>query len=164
MIKTTIEERIFFYRNLINCSQAELARRIGAETGKEPGRDVMSQYESGKRKVPSELVPVLAKIFGITADELFYKTEINDNKLDEAISGFEKEAEVKNNKLFQEAIAKLKEANQEIRRLKMENATYKKANEDYEHENARLSRLIENYRNHASMLFKDPQFEFGQDK
>lgn len=151
MIITTIEERIFFYRNEKGWSRAELARQIGTETGKEPGRDVISQYESGKRKVPSELVPVLAKIFGISTDGLFYKQEEtrSHSAVKEAIREVENEGETDLQSALQKAIEALKEADRELQRVKAENDIYKQEKDKYEKENERLNSLMQGFKEYA---------------
>lgn len=46
-------------------TQKELAEKVGVQ------QNTVSQWESGKRKVPSNLLPVLADILCCSIDELF---------------------------------------------------------------------------------------------
>ena len=150
MINTTISERIFFYRTLKNWSQGELAQKIGDVTGKAPGKDVISQYENGKRKVPSDLVPVLADIFAISTDELFYKPggtgiEYETENLKKAILNFKVDAEKDIGQAFDNAIIVLEAAREEIEKLKIESAHYRNAALELKSE-------CESYRRHLEKI------------
>jgi len=48
-----------------NLSQEKLAKELNI------GRATLSQYETDKRQVPNELLPKIAKFFGVTIDYLF---------------------------------------------------------------------------------------------
>ena len=148
MIKTTIEERILFYRNLRGWSQGQLAREIGLATGKEPGRDVISQYENGKRKVPSELVPVLAGIFGTTTDALFYKpSDIEADNDQEDVTDYVIAAKSQgdNDKALEIAMEALIKARMAMEKIKIECDYYRHAAKAYKNHyetcNAKLDEL-----------------------
>ena len=49
-------------------TQAELAQKMGYKA-----QSIITMWESGERKVPSDKLPQLAKIFGCTIDELYDK-------------------------------------------------------------------------------------------
>lgn len=52
-------------RRVSGITQRELAEKIGVQ------QNTVSQWESGKRKVPSNMLPVLADILCCSIDELF---------------------------------------------------------------------------------------------
>lgn len=127
MDNTTIEERIFHFRTRNNWSQAQLGEKIEEITGKSIGRDVISNYEKGRRKVPSELVPVLAQIFDISTDELFYKYQkvTDDSPTIEALVQSEALAKTDLKQAYEIAIKALQKSRDEILALRDQAEVYK---------------------------------------
>lgn len=140
MINTTIEERIFYFRTRNNWSQSQLGDAIEKESGKLVSKDVISNYEKGRRKVPSELVPVLARIFDISTDELFYKPgeESHSDDIGSTIMNARHIAAEDKAAAFDITFEALGKAKEEIQKLKIqvaesmqETATYKVELEKY---------------------------------
>lgn len=52
-------------RRVSGMTQTELAKKVGVQ------QNTVSQWESGKRNIPSNLLPVLADVLCCTIDELF---------------------------------------------------------------------------------------------
>lgn len=127
MINTTIEERISYFRTRNNWSQAQLGEAIEKESGKAVSKDVISNYENGKRKVPSELVPVLARVFNVSTDELFYKPGEGShlNTIEDAMSTARQKAAEDKAGAFDMTFKALEKAKEEIQKLKMQVAEYK---------------------------------------
>lgn len=145
MNNTTIEERIYHFRTRNNWSQTELGEKIKEITGKSLGRDVISNYEKGRRKVPSELVPVLAKIFGISTDELFYKYEkvIEHSPTLRAIAESEKLAGKDLKAAYGKAIEALQQSKMEIQALRDQAETYKNEMNRYKSEAEEVKAVID---------------------
>lgn len=62
--------RIRELRQTANMTQRELATQIGYKT-----ESAIAMWESGERKPPSDLLPLLANVLGCTVDELFTKSQ-----------------------------------------------------------------------------------------
>lgn len=155
MDKTTIEERIFFYRNMKGWSQSDLASEIGTITGRVLGKDVISQYENGKRKVPSELVPVLAEVFGISTDALFYKPdEIDSTVAYENFAGsvIAIQSESDKDKALKIATEALEKAKMAMEKLKIENDEYKRAAQAFKRSYLNSESLLDELRQQTNDL------------
>lgn len=62
--------RIRELRQAANMTQKELAEQMGYKVD-----SIVSMWESGERKPPSNLLPQLANVLGCTVDELFTKSQ-----------------------------------------------------------------------------------------
>jgi len=69
----TNDDKVFFqelglrmarYRKSINMTQVQLANLLDVS------QQVIAAYETGRRKLPASLLPVLAKLFSVPVDEL----------------------------------------------------------------------------------------------
>ncbi len=56
--------RMADYRKAINITQVQLASMLGVS------QQVIAAYETGRRKLPASLLPVLAKLFSVPVGEL----------------------------------------------------------------------------------------------
>lgn len=148
MNNTTIEERIYHFRTRNNWSQSQLGEKIKEITGKALGRDVISNYEKGRRKVPSELVPVLAQIFNISTDELFYRYEeiVADSPTIRAIAESERAAEKDIKQAYKLAIEALQQSKKEIQSLRDQAEVYKNEMARYKREAEEAKAVIDRVR------------------
>ncbi|WP_202859190.1 helix-turn-helix domain-containing protein [Fulvivirga marina] len=153
MNNTTIEERIYHFRTRNHWSQTELGEKIKEITGKPLGRDVISNYEKGRRKVPSELVPVLAKIFGISTDELFYKYEevVAKSPTLQAIEASEKLAKKDVTEAYLKAMEALKQSQVEIQALRDQAETFKNEMNRYKKEAEEAQAVIDKVKKNLSL-------------
>ena len=62
--------RIRELRQSAHMTQKELAEQMGYKF-----ESIVSMWESGERKPPSDLLPRLANVLGCTVDELFTKSQ-----------------------------------------------------------------------------------------
>ena len=159
MINTTIEERISYFRSRNNWSQAQLGEAIEKESGKAVSKDVISNYENGKRKVPSELVPVLAKIFNISTDELFYKPGEGShlNTIEEVMSTARHTATKDKAAAFDITFEALEKAKEEIQKLKMQVAEYKNEAEKHRQSAEEASLLLAKIGKYTAAYHKNDQ-------
>ncbi|GAA0891207.1 hypothetical protein GCM10009122_08860 [Fulvivirga kasyanovii] len=153
MKNTTIEERIYHFRTRNNWSQAELGEKIKEITGKFLARDVISNYEKGRRKVPSELVPVLAKIFDISTDELFYKYPkvVAKSPTLQAIEESEKLAKKDIKEAYRKAIEALHQSKIEIQALRDQSETFENEMKRYKQKAEDSQAVIDKIRKNLSM-------------
>lgn len=68
----TLQERIKAARKQLRYSQEDLAKYMGIN------RTAVVEIESGKRKVSTEELKKICELFGKSADELLYGTELTD--------------------------------------------------------------------------------------
>ena len=115
----TITERISHFRKKNNLSQTQLGEQMQEITGQLFTRSVVSNYENGRRKIPVDLIPVLAKIFGISIDELFYSGEDIEKSqdYDYSISDLQKLADSDAKAAFEKALIILRENNNQLKEL-----------------------------------------------
>ncbi len=71
---STIGKQIKSFRKEKGMNQCTVAERITEITGSSITKYTISNYESGARNVPVQLVTVFAEIFGVTTDRLLYST------------------------------------------------------------------------------------------
>ncbi len=57
-------KRVALYRKEMGLTQAELAETLGIS------QQLIAAYEAGARKIPASLLPVLAKLFAISLEQL----------------------------------------------------------------------------------------------
>lgn len=62
--------RIRELRQSAHMTQQELAEQMGYKFD-----SIVSMWETGKRRPPSDLLPLLANVLGCTVDELFTKSQ-----------------------------------------------------------------------------------------
>ncbi|UII30907.1 helix-turn-helix domain-containing protein [Fulvivirga ulvae] len=115
----TITERISHFRKKNNLSQTELGEQMQEITGQLFTRSVVSNYENGRRKIPVDLIPVLAKIFGVTTDELFYTSEDMDksHEYSTSISELQELAHRDAKAAFEKSLILLRENSNQIKEL-----------------------------------------------
>ncbi|MBL6445708.1 hypothetical protein JMN32_05270 [Fulvivirga sp. 29W222] len=128
--KATIQEKVCHFRTVKGYSQVELGLKIEEITGQPYDRHAISAYETGRRRIPAYLVPVLAEIFEITTDELFYsKEEIRKfDQIDQLSAQMVDYRELSNTnpeEAAKAALDLLKEARKEIQTLKSQLAVSK---------------------------------------
>lgn len=155
--KETIAERILYFRNQQNLTLAELGNKIEEITGKGYDRHVVWSYEKGQRKVPAELIPVLARIFGISTDMLFYTNEElqklkNIDTLSTHVADYRKLAKNDPIKAAEEALNRLEEAKQEIQSLKDQVKNYKNEAETYKAELEKIKPTIKKISKYIDLL------------
>ncbi len=74
---TTIGENIRKLRKSKGLTQVQLAGKLGTI------QKVITDYETGKTKPPSERLPVIAKFFGVTVDTLIGTKDIKPQKTED---------------------------------------------------------------------------------
>lgn len=158
--KETIADRILYFRNQQNLTLAELGNKIEEITGKGYDRHVVWSYEKGQRKVPAELIPVLARIFGVTTDMLFYtEAELQELKhidtLTTNLADYRKMAENDPAKAAVEALNRLEEAQKEIQNLKDQIKNYKNEAETYKAELEKVKPTIKKISKYIDLLGYD---------
>ncbi|MBL6447283.1 helix-turn-helix transcriptional regulator [Fulvivirga sp. 29W222] len=114
-----ITERISHFRKKNNLSQTELGEQMQEITGQLFTRSVVSNYENGRRKIPVDLIPVLAKIFGITTDELFYSREDMEksHEYSSSISELQELAHSDVKAAFEKSLIMLRENSNQLKEL-----------------------------------------------
>ncbi|GAA0192771.1 hypothetical protein GCM10009122_55570 [Fulvivirga kasyanovii] len=123
--KTTIRERFSYFRNQKGLSQTELGLKLEEIMGEPFDRFTISNYETGRRRIPAYLVPALAQIFGITTDELFYtERDIaslqNIDTLGVKVAGYREMMDSQPEAAAQKSLEALEQARKEIQGLKEE--------------------------------------------
>lgn len=69
-IESTMKEKIRARREAAGLTQGEVAARMGYQSA-----SIVTLWESGERKPPSDKLPQLARILGCSIDDLFPKEE-----------------------------------------------------------------------------------------
>ncbi|UII29113.1 helix-turn-helix domain-containing protein [Fulvivirga maritima] len=134
----TIAARILTLRKQQSLTLEELGSKMEVITGRKYDRHVVWAYEKGKRKVPSELIPVFASIFKVPMELLFFTEHnledqyYNTESLSKDIIKIKKWAETAPYEACQKAIKCIKDASHEIIRLKQEMEKYKAEAKSYQ--------------------------------
>ena len=136
---TTISEKVLHFRTLNDLSQADLGKKIEELTGESCDRHAISRYENGKRKIPVSYVPVLAHIFGISTDELFFSsTELKQHSdtgsLEVQIAEFKELATTNPSAISKKALEIIDRAKAEIQDLKSQVKIHQKDAQKYKEE------------------------------
>ncbi|UII32208.1 helix-turn-helix transcriptional regulator [Fulvivirga ulvae] len=145
---TTISEKVLHFRTLNDLSQADLGKKIEEITGESCDRHAISRYENGKRKIPVNYVPVLARIFGISTDELFFssnelKQQHSDTRsLEVQIAEFKELAATNSSTLSMKALEIIDKAKAEIQDLKGQVKTWQKDAQKYKDELENIKPVI----------------------
>nr|WP_262896709.1 transcriptional regulator [Fulvivirga marina] len=127
------------FRLLNNLSQADLGKKIEELTGETCDRHAISRYENGKRKIPVNYVPVLAHIFGVSINELFYsskelKQQGSTDSLEVQIAEFKELAADNPSAISKKALEVIERAQIEIQDLKRQAKLYQKDAKKYKEE------------------------------
>ncbi|MBL6448282.1 helix-turn-helix transcriptional regulator [Fulvivirga sp. 29W222] len=122
IIHAAMGEKISYFRTKLGLSQVELAERLQESTGELCDRHAVSRFENGHRKLPVNYVPILAQIFGITTDELFYSAEqlrkTNKDPFGTQVADYRQLAEDNPKEAANKALEALLQAKNEVQALK----------------------------------------------
>lgn len=142
-IYAILGEKILYFRNKKGLSQVELAEKIQEATGELCDRYAISRFENGRRKLPINYVPLLAQIFGITTDELFYSAEqlrkTNKDPLGTQVADYRELAEGDPKEAATKTLEALVRAKNEVQALKEQ---LRKCEEELEKKNRSIKRYV----------------------
>ncbi|MBL6446371.1 helix-turn-helix domain-containing protein [Fulvivirga sp. 29W222] len=144
---TTINKKVMHFRLLNNLSQADLGKKIEELTGETCDRHAISRYENGKRKIPVNYVPVLAYIFGVSINELFYsskelKQQGSSGSLEVQVAEFKELVAGHSSAISKKALEVIERAQKEIQDLKGQAKLYQKDTKKYKEELEKIKPFI----------------------
>lgn len=143
----TISKRISFLRTERGLTLEEVGSKMEQITGKPYPRNKVWSYENNKLKVPAELIPVFAKIFDITTDELFYESGQLEKtgRFEGSLAEYRRLVESNPEKALEKATEIVQTAQAENIHLREQLTLCQQENEKYKKENAELKKFVTDF-------------------